>query len=171
MTLLRILQMRNTLLAATSHALLIVLSTSAFAVSSMGEAQVLEKNSKPCFGLTADAFQGGRISLNGISVSNLSKKPVQEVWAVSLNQPIQMLPDVCFEYGGTVLNSESLQASILVPDQIYEVFINARGERSGDSKRGYMAKFCLVASKDQPSIRVVKGLKGSTTWTNNKCSQ
>lgn len=127
---------------------LLAMATSACATSRIGEAEVQQQNGVPCFAVSSEEVRrAGAPALSALFVSDLSVKPVAEVWSFSLTpsgrtQPIR--PEQCIRYAQTPANSEVGQTTKLVAGRVYEVFLNAQSTSSTDPTRGYMAKFCLI---------------------------
>lgn len=147
---------RRACLVATCKLALLAVTTSACAMQRLGEAEVRQEAGVPCFTIAAQEVRraGGPLQLHAVFVSDLSVKPVAEVWAFTLTPPgrTQLISqDTCVPYGQTPVGSEATGPQNLLPDRVYSVFLSATPATGSDSTMGYKAKFCLVVQPDGSS--------------------
>ncbi len=147
------------------------------ACSRMGDAEVREVGGLPCFAPAAKELKrSGANNIVGIWVSDISRDPVEEVWAFGLydsSTPIKLETGECIPYGTTFAEAERLEPEALAKDTVYEVFLNSRLTDSSDSTRGFAAKFCLRAklndSGSDNGYAVIQIMPDSDAWYSEKC--
>jgi hypothetical protein len=154
--------------------LLVALSSASVATSRMGKAQVKEVSGQPCFSLASEEFKRGSIVLMGIFVSDETTKPVQRVWAYTVNKKEQgtpMQPEVCIPYGQHPADVQLKPAEQLVPGRIYRAFLQARPSEPTDPTFGYSAKFCVKQTTKTATFSVHPILwdEKSSRWNDDVC--
>lgn len=143
----------------------------ACAYSRMGEAEVRLQDGQPCFTLSAkEAKRGATVRLQALVISDLSSKPVTDVWSMSLDpmRSAPLSPASCMAYGQIPTGAEAEPAPELKTGRVYEVFLNGRRSDPSDPTQGYIAKFCLVAD-EAGGRRLMPVEFGSRAWTEGVC--
>jgi hypothetical protein len=135
-------------------------STSCWATSRVGDAQVTEAAGQPCFAISDEAeTRGAAARLFSISVSETLSPNWQtlpaELWAFTVDPPgrsIDARPDRCIRYGDLPASARPRQQPRpLGHYRVYVVEINARPAGDTSPTRGYKAEFCI---KPAPGGRV-----------------
>jgi hypothetical protein len=125
----------------------------ACANSRMGDAEVRQEFSAPCFTITLKEEQrtSEAIRLQALIVTDMSTKPSVRVWSFRLqsNHLKHISSNDCIIYDKAPLDSSDIVKAIpLKSGKVYEVFLNARSADESDSTFGYKAKFCLLNQND-----------------------
>lgn len=133
---------------------LLVLATSACAMSRVGDAQVRWQQGAPCFGVTADeAADAPGLRLSAVLVYDVSTQPAQMTWKL-LARPqapkLDLSSGACLRYGQPPDGYDGPAPQPLQPGHAYEVFLNAAPASGRRQRHGYDARFCLLPDGVQP---------------------
>jgi len=146
---------------------------SACATSRMGEAEVRIVDGMACFAPSAEELKRvGASDIVGVSVNDLSRKPVSEVWTLQIYgkvSPISLGGDSCVSYGAIAEGAVRTAPVPLKTGTMYSVYLNSKLTDPYDSTRAFMAKFCIYKVNGAAETKLVQVKPGSTAWRNETC--
>lgn len=132
---------------------LLLNATGCVAMSSMYDAQVLDKDGIPCFSVNEGHLKDAPklASINVLDVSQRWSRLMWEQFSIELDRiPIVFSPSFCLLYGAPLENtgefSKPKKLEIGIP---YEAYISADVKQGKDlESRRYVVHFCLARTKD-----------------------
>ena len=140
------------------------------AMSRMGEAEVLRKDGRPCFALSAkEVARAPGVRVHAVMVSDESLKPVANVWEASID-PARTPTTLanCIVYGIAPVGADATRPVELKTGHVYEVYLNGRSSEPDNSTQGYVARFCfLIDARGGKNLLAVK--PGSRAWREGVC--
>jgi hypothetical protein len=153
----------------------VALTTGACATSRMGEAEVRLSEGQVCFAPAPVELQRpGATDIVGIWVSDLSRKPVVEVWVMARDpdaKPIALSTGDCIAYGATAEKWTRTQPVALAHDTVYAVSLTADLKDPTDSTRAFQAKFCLRAETPGGVLKLIQLRPGTAGWRKEVCQE
>lgn len=142
----------------------------------MGKAEVQDRGGSACFSVARDEMKRtsrqGLTQVTALFVSDVSDSPAVEVWALVAEPPtsaINLADHDCISYGKAPANSSQTAARPLVKNRVYSVAIQANLLEPSDSTRAFVAKFCLLADRQNPKLVILQIHPGSDAWRANQC--
>ena len=125
------------------------------AAAPVGELFVKEgKGGAPCFTISeSEERRGGTPDFQAITVSEQGSKVALWKMAMPAHRTFPVTVRMCIPYAGRVPVLPQTPAAPLEAGKVYDVAINARGQRASKAPRDYRARFCLVRADGALQVR------------------
>lgn len=150
---------------------MLLISHDALARSRMAKAEIHSVKGLPCFTISEkEERRNGQPYLGALIVSDLTDKPVSEVWGFLMTggKKVLLTSKSCLLYGNLPPGAYGLPAPALKTGHVYEVFLNGRPKDGSDPTYGYAGKFCVADSMNgmQKIIPVTREMQA---WIDETC--